>query len=77
MPKNIPARDEALRALEETQQPLDLLKVVDAELEAADGQSREIFGKTLKKLLREYHPDRCLEDENYNASKITVGDVVG
>ncbi|CAK9007834.1 unnamed protein product [Durusdinium trenchii] len=107
MPKNIPARDEALRALEETQQPLDLLKVVDAELEAfcrpqygfraqdallrvasipdelqaaaisrdfggllslaaADGQSREIFGKTLKKLLREYHPDRCLEDENYN-----------
>lgn len=58
MPKNIPARDEALRALEETQQPLDLLKVVDAELEAADGQSREIFGKTLKKLLREYHPDR-------------------
>ena len=34
LPKNISAREEALRTLEESSQPLDLLKVVDAELEA-------------------------------------------
>ena len=58
LPKNISARDEALRTLEEAQQPLTLLKVVDAELEAADGDSKDVFSKTLKRLMREYHPDR-------------------
>lgn len=60
LPKNMSAREEALRTLEEASQPLDLLKVVDAELEAADGDSREVFSKTLKRLMREYHPDRNL-----------------
>lgn len=59
LPKNISAREEALRTLEEAQQPLDLLKVVDAELEAADSaDSKDVFSKTLKRLMREYHPDR-------------------
>jgi len=58
IPKNVPAREEALRALEEAQQPLDMLKDVDAELQAATNQGKETLTKTLKRLMMEYHPDR-------------------
>mmetsp|Transcript_46375 Transcript_46375/g.108671 ORF Transcript_46375/g.108671 Transcript_46375/m.108671 type:complete len:571 (+) Transcript_46375:57-1769(+) len=61
--KNVPAREEALRLLEEAGQPLDMLKDVDAELQAASSQSNEALTKTLKRLMMEYHPDRNQDRE--------------
>ncbi|CAJ1426773.1 unnamed protein product [Effrenium voratum] len=63
MPKSIPAREEALRALEESQQPLNLLKAVDEEIEAANANGREALTKTLKRLMAQYHPDRNQDQE--------------
>ena len=55
--KNVPAREEALRALEEAEQPLDMLKAVDEELQTATNQGKEALTKALKRLMMEYHPD--------------------
>eukprot|EP00931_Biecheleriopsis_adriatica_P067455 TRINITY_DN41596_c0_g1_i1.p1 TRINITY_DN41596_c0_g1~~TRINITY_DN41596_c0_g1_i1.p1 ORF type:complete len:575 (+),score=127.87 TRINITY_DN41596_c0_g1_i1:34-1725(+) len=55
--KNVSAREEALRALEQGGHSLDILKEVDEEVNAVMG-NEELLTKTLKKLMRELHPDR-------------------